>query len=146
MDGIDREILKILVANGRASHVFVGDQVGLSANGVADRIRRLVSAGVITGVHAAVDPKALGRSITALVDIRLVPESTPEDLEQAASSLYGVEEIAFVTGRFDFQLRVACRDPEELDRLLRDLRANAGVAETETRIVLRDLLRRNLAE
>jgi Lrp/AsnC family leucine-responsive transcriptional regulator len=72
------------------------------------------------------------------------PPTTPDDLERAASKLDGVQEIAFLTGRFDFQLRVACRDSADLDRLLRELRATAGVAETETRLVLRDLLRRNL--
>lgn len=144
MDAIDREILRILVANGRASHVFIGEQVGLSSNAVADRVRRLAATGVITGVHASVDPRALGRSMTALIDVRLQPDTTPDDLERSASKLDGVQEIAFLTGRFDFQLRVACRDPGDLDRLLRDLRATAGVAETETRLVLRDLLRRNL--
>lgn len=144
MDAIDREILSILVANGRASHVFIGKQVGLSSNAVADRVRRLTATGVITGVHASVDPRALGRSMTALVDVRLQPDTTPDDLERSASKLDGVQEIAFLTGRFDFQLRVACRDSVDLDRLLRNLRATAGVAETETRLVLRDLLRRNL--
>jgi Lrp/AsnC family transcriptional regulator, leucine-responsive regulatory protein len=145
MDAVDREILRILVANGRASHVLIGREVGLSPNAVADRVRRLVADGVITGVHAAVDPSALGRSMTALIDVRLLPNTTPDDLEQAASKLDGVQEIAFLTGRFDFQLRVACRDSTDLDRLLRELRATAGVGETETRLVLRDLLRRNLS-
>jgi Lrp/AsnC family leucine-responsive transcriptional regulator len=145
MDAIDREILSILVANGRASHVSIGKRVGLSPNAVTDRVRRLVAAGVITGVHASVNPGALGRSMIALIDLRLQPDSTPDDLERAASKLDGVQEISFLTGRFDFQLRVACRDSGDLDRLLRELRATAGVAETETRLVLRDLLRRNLA-
>lgn len=138
MDAIDREILRKLVANGRATHVFIGQEVGLSPNAVADRVRRLVSRGVITGVHASVDPRALGRPMTALIDIRLQAGTAPDDLEQAAAKLEGVEDIAFTTGRFDFQLRAACRDPVDLDRLLRELRSLAGVAETETRLVLRD--------
>jgi Lrp/AsnC family leucine-responsive transcriptional regulator len=144
MDDIDREILRTLAANGRASHVLLGRQVSLSPNAVADRIRRLVADGVITGVHAAVDAGALGLPMTALIDVRLSPATTPDDLERTASELDGVQEIAFLTGRFDFQLRVACRDAADLDRLLRELRASGGVAETETRLVLRDLLRRTL--
>jgi Lrp/AsnC family leucine-responsive transcriptional regulator len=80
------------------------------------------------------------------VDVRLTPTTTPDDLERAALRLDGVQEIAFLTGRFDFQLRVACRDAADLDQLLRALRASAGVADTETRLVLRDLLRRTLPE
>jgi Lrp/AsnC family leucine-responsive transcriptional regulator len=87
---------------------------------------------------------AIGERADALIDLRLSPETTPDDLERAASKLDGVQEIAFLTGRFDFQLRVACRDATDLDQLLRQLRATAGVAETETRLVLRDVLRRSL--
>lgn len=144
LDTIDCEIIRLLAANGRASHVFIGKRVSLSANAVADRIRRLVNEGVITGVHAAVDPRAVGLAMTALIDLRLNPQASPDQFERVASELNGVQEITFLTGRFDFQLRVACRDAADLDRLLRELRATAGVAETETRLVLRDILRRVL--
>jgi Lrp/AsnC family leucine-responsive transcriptional regulator len=142
MDAIDREIIRILAVNGRASHVSIGKRVSLSPNAVADRMRRLMSDGIVTGVHAAVDPRAVGRPMTALIELRLNPEISPDRFEELATALDGVQEIAFLTGRFDFQLRVACRDAADLDRLLRELRATAGVAETETRLVLRDILRR----
>ncbi len=47
-----------------------------------------------------------------------------------------VQDIAFVTGRFDYQVRVACRSTEDLDRTVRAIRSQ-GVARTETRIILR---------
>ena len=47
-----------------------------------------------------------------------------------------------VTGRFDYQLRVACRDTAELDRMLRHLKRECGVSETDTRVVLRSALER----
>ena len=47
-----------------------------------------------------------------------------------------------VTGRFDYQLRVACRDTAELDRLLRHLKRDGGVSETDTRVVLRSAFTR----
>ena len=50
-----------------------------------------------------------------------------------------------VTGRFDYQLRVACRDTAELDRLLRQLKTQLGVVETETRVVLRSAIARGAA-
>jgi DNA-binding Lrp family transcriptional regulator len=42
------------------------------------------------------------------------------------------------TGNFDFTLRVACRDREDLVRIAEYLRTQAGAAETYTRIVLRE--------
>lgn len=144
LDDIDREILRLLTDNGRLSYAKLSTAVRLSPNAVAERVRRLADDGVITGVHAAVDPGALGRPLTALIDVRLTPSGTPDQLEQAAAAIDGIQEIAFLTGRFDFQLRAACRDSADLDRLLRELRATTEVAETETRLVLRDLLRRTL--
>jgi Lrp/AsnC family transcriptional regulator, leucine-responsive regulatory protein len=45
--------------------------------------------------------------------------------------------VIFVTGRFDYHLRVACRDPHGLDHTVRTLRQRRGAAITETRIILR---------
>ena len=58
MDDIDREILGELTRNGRISFRDLGAAVGLSANAAADRVRRLRTAGVITGFTATVDPGA----------------------------------------------------------------------------------------
>jgi len=51
--------------------------------------------------------------------------------------LPAVREMAFVTGRFDYQLRVACLDADDLDHTVRAIRGEAGAAGTETRIVMR---------
>jgi hypothetical protein len=41
-------------------------------------------------------------------------------------------------------LRIACRDPAELDELIRSLNDDVGAIETERRILLRDVLKRRL--
>jgi Lrp/AsnC family leucine-responsive transcriptional regulator len=51
-------------------------------------------------------------------------------------ALPAVREIAFVTGRFDYHVRVACRGADDLDATVRAIR-HEGAAATETRIVLR---------
>jgi len=58
-------------------------------------------------------------------------------------SLEAVADAEHLTGRFDYQVRVACRDTAELDRILRHFKRDGGVAETETRVVLRSALRRD---
>jgi Lrp/AsnC family transcriptional regulator, leucine-responsive regulatory protein len=137
MDEIDDRILSILANNGRASFAAIGEQVGLSPHGAADRIRRLERDGVITGYAARIDPAEVGRSLDAFIDIRLLPATDPEDFERRVSRLESVREMAFLTGRFDYQLRVACRDADDLNHTVRAIRREAGAAGTETRIVLR---------
>jgi Lrp/AsnC family transcriptional regulator, leucine-responsive regulatory protein len=136
-DEIDNQILSLLRINGRASYASIGAEVGLSPHGTADRIRRLERDGVITGYTARVDPARIGRSLDALIDIRLLPSTDPADFERLMGNLPAVTELTFLTGRFDFQLRVACRDADELNQTIRTIRRDAGAAGTETRIIMR---------
>jgi Lrp/AsnC family leucine-responsive transcriptional regulator len=137
MDAIDDAILGILATNGRASFAAIGEEVGLSPHGAADRVRRLERDGVITGYAARIDPAGVGRSLDAFIDVRLLPTTDSEEFEQRVARLDSVREVAFLTGRFDFQLRVACRDADDLNDTVRAVRREAGAAGTETRIVLR---------
>jgi Lrp/AsnC family transcriptional regulator, leucine-responsive regulatory protein len=145
MDDVDRAIIALLRDNARTSYREIGVSVGLSANAAADRVRRLVREGVITGFTATVDTGAAGRGLHALIDVRLGAAQDAERFETAIGHLDVVTDAVHVTGRFDYQLRVACRDAAELDRTLRTLKRDAGVADTETRVVLRNALRRPIA-
>ena len=137
MDEIDDRILGILATNGRASFATIGAEVGLSPHGTADRIRRLERDRVITGYTARIDQAGVGRSLDAFIDVRLLPATDPEEFESRVSRLDPVREMVFLTGRFDYQLRVACRDADDLNQTVRTIRREAGAAGTETRIVLR---------
>jgi Lrp/AsnC family transcriptional regulator, leucine-responsive regulatory protein len=136
LDGTDFRIVEALVRNGRASFANLGATVGLSPHAAADRVRRLTRAGVITGFTAIVDLERVGRAIDAFIDVRLQPTVPPEEFEAAVGSISRVRDLAFVTGRFDYHVRVACADVDELDETVRAVR-HAGAAQTETRIVLR---------
>lgn len=137
IDATDHRILSLLSANGRASFAHIGAEVGLSPHAAADRIRRLERQGVITGYSANIDLGAVGRSLDAFIDVRLLPNTDPEGFERLVGQLPAVRELTFLTGRFDYQLRVACHDADELDRTVRTVRRDAGAAATETRIVMR---------
>jgi Lrp/AsnC family transcriptional regulator, leucine-responsive regulatory protein len=136
LDDTDRVILSELIRNGRASYKHLGVLAGLSPHAVAPRVRRLVEAGIVTGFTATIDYGAVGRGLDALIDVRLLSNAKPEAFEATAAELPAVRELSFLTGRFDYQLRAACVDADDLDQTVRALRS-AGAAVTETRIVLR---------
>jgi Lrp/AsnC family transcriptional regulator, leucine-responsive regulatory protein len=136
IDETDRVILTELIRNGRASYKQLGERAGLSPHAIAPRVRRLVDAGIVTGFTALVDFGAVGRGLDALIDVRLLSTARPETFEATAAELPAVRELSFLTGRFDYQLRAACVDADDLDHTVRALRT-AGAAVTETRIVLR---------
>lgn len=136
IDDIDREILNVLIRNGRATYKQLGERTKLSPHAVAPRVRRLVEAGIITGFTTSIDYGAVGRGLDALIDIRLLSTVSPESFEETVAGLPSARELSFLTGRFDYQLRAACIDADDLDHTVRALR-KAGAAATETRIVLR---------
>jgi Lrp/AsnC family transcriptional regulator, leucine-responsive regulatory protein len=137
MDATDGEILRLLREDGRLSWRDLGAAVGLSANAVAERVRRLREAGVITGFAALIDPAAGGRTLQALVGVTLAPGTDSDVFAAQAAQLEQVTEVLHLTGAPDYQLRVACRDTAELDALLRTLRLSHGAADTDTTIILR---------
>lgn len=69
-DELDWRILAELRADGRLSYNQLGQRVHLSAPAVADRVRRLERAGIITGYQARVDAARAGLPLTAFVQMR----------------------------------------------------------------------------
>lgn len=142
MDALDRTIIAALQRNARISFRELGEQVGLSPNATADRVRRLERDGAIRGYTTLVDPGATGRTLVAYLDVRLKQGTPPERFEPIVRRLDAVTECAHVTGAFDYQLRLAVTDAAELDNVIRFLKAKAEVVESATRIVLRSVVTR----
>lgn len=67
MDAVDWHLLAELQTDARLSYNELSRRVNLSAPAVAERVRRLHEAGVITGYHAHVDLSRAGRLATALI-------------------------------------------------------------------------------
>ncbi len=131
------------MGNARLSYSELGKRVSLSANATAERVRRLRERGIIAGFRAVIDPAAAGRRLVALIDVRLGDPADAERFEALVGSLDEVTDAAHVTGRFDYQIRVACLDPADLDTLIKRLKADGGAIETDTRIALRTVVRRS---
>lgn len=70
VDDLDLRIVDALLRDGRTPAAQIAEQIGLSRPAVADRIEKLERQGVIRGTTAVVQPRALGRDVTAFVAAR----------------------------------------------------------------------------
>jgi Lrp/AsnC family leucine-responsive transcriptional regulator len=136
LDHIDREIIDLLRRDARLSYRELGERVCLSANTVADRVRRLLADKVIEGFGARVNLAALDLQVQALVDVKMLPTTSAAHFEAVVQTIAGVVEVFLLTGSYDYQLRVACRDHGDLVRLIESLRSKAGVQDTHSRVIL----------
>lgn len=139
MDKIDHAIIGLLQRDGRLSYRELGEEVQLSSNAVAERVKRLLASGVIRHVKAVVNPQALGRHLEAQIDIKLRPDTSAAAFEKAIRGFPQVVSAMLVTGSFDYMVRVACTDRDDLVRITETLREKAGVHETYSRVILREL-------
>ena len=140
VDGIDRRIIGILQTHGRISWRELADAVDMAASSVADRVRRLEAAGVIRGYRASIDPAALGRNVRAVIDVSLPSGGDPAQFEARISERDEVELALYVTGPADYTVIVDCVGAEGLDGFIRWLKAEGGVARTESKFVLRPVI------
>jgi Lrp/AsnC family transcriptional regulator, leucine-responsive regulatory protein len=138
MDALDREIIRVVQRDARISYRDLGRAVGLSANAAADRLRRLLRSGALR-ILAVVDPGA-DAQLRVLIDVQLRPDQPDDAFAAALRDLPAITEGNHVTGTFDYQLRADMPDAASLDRLLHELKRRAGVAATNTRVILRTTL------
>ena len=143
-DAVDRSILAILQEDGRASHASIAKRVGLSAPAVGDRVRKLEQSGAIRGYHADVDPLALGLGIAAFVFITPQPRKPAQQLVKKLIDQPEIEELHAVAGTYSFVVKVRVPSTAALDAFLDRLFTMEGVERTETTMVLRTNLERQV--
>jgi len=123
LDSFDFAILRILQQNNRMALQEIGRAVNLSAAAVQRRVRRMEDANIIQGNIAMVDPAAVGRPITLIVEV--VVDSEHANLLDAARNDFAsapeVQQCYYVTGAVDFILVLTVPTMEEYESLSRRL-------------------------
>jgi Lrp/AsnC family transcriptional regulator, regulator for asnA, asnC and gidA len=136
LDDVDRKILRGLQKDARASFKKIAEDVGVSEATVFVRVKKLQDGGVLRGFKAIVDPRAVGKSLTAIVLVRANPKSLRGMLD-ALRRLDDIYEIYDVTGQYYSILKVRTGSTDELSRIIDEIGNVEGVAGTETIIALR---------
>jgi DNA-binding Lrp family transcriptional regulator len=135
---IDRTLLLLLQKNARQTNKELARAAGIAESTCLERVRALQQRGVIRGWHADVDPAALGRTIRALISVRLQPKTTASVHDFQRALLAAPETIAIdtVTGSDDFLVEVAVPNVDHLRTFVLDhITGRSDVVDTRTSLV-----------
>jgi Lrp/AsnC family transcriptional regulator len=122
LDDSDRRLLRHWIATPDASGTELADRAGLSPAAVSRRLDRLKRDGVVRGVRAVIDWRALGYEVEVSLRITLdktVPNAFDE-LIAAARAVPEVIEIQTFLGRVDLRLQVLARDMPHYAQVYRE--------------------------
>lgn len=137
-DSVDRALLRELQDDARQTNRDLATKAGVSPTTSLERIRHLRERGVITGFHAAVNLDAVGRSVQALISVRVRPPSRPniEGFREFASSLPETIGLFVISGTHDFLIHLAVPDVDAVYAFVIDqLTARGEVADVQTTLV-----------
>lgn len=142
LDPIDRRILAELQADGRLTNSELASRVGLSESPCLRRVRRLEQDGLISGYHAHLDPRRLGRGLTVYVGVKVrrhaSEETTP--FEGWTRERPEVTACYLISGEFDYLLHVAVADLAAYEMFLTgQLLRNPAIADIRTMVAVRNV-------
>ena len=135
IDQLDRMIVQLLQKDGRMPSSEIARQIGaITERAVRNRIRRLIDKGVIN-IFAEVNPKSLGYSVTAEINL----EVEPNLVQEVARKLAEFDCVAYVAhslGDKDLSIEVFTRTNAELYQFVTEIIGKLpGIKKSTTVIV-----------
>jgi len=142
IDALDRKIIASLTQDGRISYRTLGEEIGLSAPAVKRRVDRLRATGVIERFTVAVDPRVLGWSVEAFIELFCAPRTPAARIREALSGHSEIVSAYTITGDADALLHLRVADAAHLENALERIRAESIVTQSRSVVVLSRLLER----
>lgn len=136
MDAVDLAILHKLRDRGRLALSGLSEAVHASRTSVHGRLKRLHDDGVITGYHAAFDPKRVGLQLAALILIG-VDQTRLVELRETLDTIPEIEMWGLTLGEYDGFVYVRVGHNDDLrDLIVHRIRDIPGVTKTMTILVI----------
>lgn len=138
LDDIDERILAALVDDARISNKQLAELVGIAPSTALMRTRALSERGIIKGFEAILNLSSIGRSVQALIAVRLRAHDR-DQIDRFTSrvpKLPAVLSTFHTSGSVDYLLHIAVASTEDLrDWVLDNLATDPVVGHTETTLV-----------
>jgi DNA-binding Lrp family transcriptional regulator len=140
LDNKDQQLLIALQAKARMSVSELAHVINLSDTPCLRRIKKLEKENVITGYHAAINPKALELNVLVYAFVRLSQNSVSaaEQFEQYVEKRPHVLECSVISGSYDYLLKIIAHNLESYEQFVKyQLGSLSCIANIESTIVLK---------
>lgn len=124
MDNIDRKIIELLQEDGRMTIIELSKQLNLSRPSVNERIRKLEDNGVIEGFTARISSEAIGKNLSAFIQICNIKLSCTGFLDMLKNET-DITECHKVTGATSYMVKVDVVSKKDLENLVDRLSQHA---------------------
>lgn len=136
MDEIDVKILKCLKKNARENASVISERVCMSVSAVIERIRKMESSGMIKQHTTVINQASAGKDVTSFISISLEHPKHIELFTDFVKNNAEILECHYITGDFDFLLKVVTASTQTLENLLNLVKGIPGVKMTKTLVIL----------
>ncbi len=122
LDITDRKILELLQENGRMTVKEMSERLQLSTTPIFERIKKLEKSGIIDHYTVVLNTQKIGKKFTAFAHVSLKDHSKQkvEDFVLKITALDEVMECHYVTGAFDFIIKILVDDMDHYKEFVMD--------------------------
>lgn len=122
IDENDDQILRMLGADARVRLIDIAQQIGLSSTAVAQRVKRLEEARLITGYFAWIEPQSFGyQSFNLLLKQQNLQTEDEKRLFEFCRVHRHVVWLIKTLGPWDFEIAVEVKSQERLQQVVDEL-------------------------
>ena len=136
MDIIDVKILEVLQANSRVSISELSKKVNLSLSAVSERLKKLESGNVIEKYTVILNSQALDKELSVIMNISLENPHLTSDFLEFVRMEDEILECHYVTGEYDYVLKITTRNTATLENLMNRIKGISGIKRTQTNVIL----------
>lgn len=136
---MDYKILNCLKSNARIKSSAISKEIHLSVSAVIERIHKMEANGIIKNYTIVLDENKIGNDTSALMEVTLDHPKFYESFTNAVSRNEKITFCYYITGDFDFILKIVCKSADELEKIHREIKSLDGVSRTKTYCILKDV-------
>lgn len=139
MDKVDLLILSYLKENARMKASDISKEINYSISSVLERIRKMEKSGIIEKYTVMLNEKKLGNDMIAIMEVSVKSPEYYDKFTKAVLESKNILSCYYLTGEFDFMLKIKTNSTENLEKIHRMIRSLDGVTATKTHFALKEV-------